>query len=128
MANEANSNLIVVSGSSFIEEYAGLGARRVRDIFTEARDKRPCIIFIDELDALGRRGTSPVSSDASNERNSTINQILVEMDGFEDSDGFMVVAATNRIEYIDPALIRSGRFDLKIKVSLPEQADRIKIL
>ena len=128
MANEANSNLIVVSGSSFIEEYAGLGARRVRDIFTEARDKRPCIIFIDELDALGRRGTSQVSSDVSNERNSTINQILVEMDGFEDSDGFMVVAATNRIEYLDPALIRSGRFDLKIKVSLPEQTDRIKIL
>ena len=107
--------------------FVGVGAARVRDLFTQARKQSPCIVFIDELDALGRaRDASPVQG--QDEKEQTLNQLLAEMDGFDRSDAIVVLAATNRPEIIDPALLRAGRFDRQILVDRPDEKGRIEIL
>ena len=128
VAGEADVPFLSVTGSSFVEMFVGVGAARVRDLFAEARKRSPAIVFIDEIDAIGQRragGTAPVSND---EREQTLNQLLAEMDGFEPAAGVVVLAATNRPETLDPALLRPGRFDRQITVPLPTQADRRAIL
>ena len=110
MAKNLDIPIICAAGSSFVEMYVGVGAKRVRDLFKKAKGKGNCIIFIDELDAVG----SKRNLESNSERASTLNQLLVEMDGFDMSDGIMVFAATNLVKYLDPALLRSGRFDKKI--------------
>lgn len=125
IAGEANVPFLSVSGSDFIEMYAGLGARRVRKLFEEARSMSPCIIFIDEIDAIGgKRSTGP----SSGESNQTINALLSEMDGFSTKDGIIVLAATNRIGDLDPALVRPGRFDRHVAINLPDLDGRREIL
>jgi len=129
VAGEAGVPFYSVSGSEFVEMYVGVGAARVRDLFAEAKKKAPCIIFIDEIDAVGKqRGTGGPGGGANDEREQTLNQILVEMDGFNGSEGIIVLAATNRSDVLDAALLRPGRFDRKIHVDLPTQASREKIL
>lgn len=124
IAGEAGVPFFNVTGSDFIEMYAGLGAKRVRNLFKEAKESAPCIVFIDELDALGtNRGEMGHS-----EKDQTINALLSEMDGFDTSDGVIVMAATNRMADLDPALIRPGRFDRHIAIQLPEYKDRLNIL
>jgi cell division protease FtsH len=124
MAGEAQVPFYSVSGSDFVEMYVGLGAKRVRGLFAKARKSAPCIIFIDEIDAVGtRRG-----SDRNSEKDQTINALLNEMDGFTGSEGVLVIAATNRVETLDPALIRAGRFDKHIAINLPDVQDRMAIL
>ncbi|MCU1617668.1 MAG: Cell division protease ftsH 4 [Frankiales bacterium] len=126
VAGEASVPFFSISGSAFIELYVGVGASRVRDLFAEARKRAPAIIFIDEIDAIGqRRGTGFASND---EREQTLNQLLAEMDGFEPSTGVVVMAATNRPETLDPALLRPGRFDRQVVVPLPTQPERRAIL
>jgi cell division protease FtsH len=128
VAGEADVPFLSVTGSSFVEMFVGVGAARVRDLFTEARKRSPAIVFIDEVDAIGQRragGAAPVSND---EREQTLNQLLAEMDGFQPAAGVVVLAATNRPETLDPALLRPGRFDRQITVPLPTQADRRAIL
>jgi cell division protease FtsH len=128
VAGEADVPFLSVTGSSFVEMFVGVGAARVRDLFTEARKRSPAIVFIDEIDAIGQRragGAAPVSND---EREQTLNQLLAEMDGFETAEGVVVLAATNRPETLDPALLRPGRFDRQITVPLPTQSDRRAIL
>lgn len=122
VANEAKVNFIPCSGSDFVEMYVGVGAARVRKIFEEARKNSPCIIFIDEIDALGARG-----NDQNSERDQTLNQILVEMDGVGSTQGVIVMAATNFIENLDKALLRPGRFDRKIYMTLPDLNSREQI-
>lgn len=122
VANEAKVNFIPCSGSDFVEMYVGVGAARVRKIFDEARKNSPCIIFIDEIDALGARG-----NDQNSERDQTLNQILVEMDGVGSTQGVIVMAATNFIENLDKALLRPGRFDRKIYMTLPDLNSREQI-
>jgi cell division protease FtsH len=118
-AGEANVPFFFISGSSFVEMFIGLGAARVRSMFKEARKSAPCIIFIDELDAVGRsRGTG--LGGGNDEREQTLNQLLVEMDGMEESNGILIIAATNRADVLDPALLRPGRFDRTIKVVNPD--------
>ncbi len=125
LANEAGVQFIAQSASEFVETFVGVGPSRVRALFQKARDNSPCIVFIDELDALGARNTTAnLYGQSDSERNNTINQILVEMDGFEETERIVVIAATNREKFLDFALIRSGRFDLKIEVHLPNQEDR----
>lgn len=116
-AGETNSHFISCSASEFCEMYVGMGAKRVRDLFEKARNYESTIILIDEIDALGRRKQEFDAADS--ERNSTLNQILTEMDGFNSSGKVVVIAATNRLEMVDAALLRSGRFDLKIAIPLP---------
>ncbi|MGA1488865.1 MAG: ATP-dependent metallopeptidase FtsH/Yme1/Tma family protein, partial [Planctomycetota bacterium] len=116
-----------ISGSDFVEMYVGVGAARVRDLFKRAREHSPCIIFLDEVDAVGRRRTSN-SAGGSEEREQTLNAILVEMDGFSPESGVIVIAATNRPDILDPALLRPGRFDRQITVDLPDRAGRRMIL
>eukprot|EP00359_Climacostomum_virens_P005230 CAMPEP_0204901220 /NCGR_PEP_ID=MMETSP1397-20131031/2953_1 /ASSEMBLY_ACC=CAM_ASM_000891 /TAXON_ID=49980 /ORGANISM="Climacostomum Climacostomum virens, Strain Stock W-24" /LENGTH=407 /DNA_ID=CAMNT_0052069541 /DNA_START=181 /DNA_END=1404 /DNA_ORIENTATION=+ len=126
-AGEANVNFIQASGSEFIEMFVGVGARRVRDLFDQARKEAPCIVFIDEIDSLAlRRGF--VNDRSSVEHHSTINQLLTEMDGFKPSENIIVLAATNKPELIDDAILRPGRFDRKIVVSIPDEATRLHIL
>jgi cell division protease FtsH len=126
VAGEASVPFFSITGSGFIELYVGVGASRVRDLFAEARKRAPSIIFIDEIDAIGqRRGTGFASND---EREQTLNQLLAEMDGFEPSTGVVVMAATNRPETLDPALLRPGRFDRQVVVPLPTQPERRAIL
>lgn len=127
VAGTANVKFISISGSDFIEVYAGVGAARVRELFNLARNNKPCIIFIDELDALGRKRGGGLSSSDS-ERDQALNQLLVEMDGFSTEDNIHVIAATNRIDVLDEALLRAGRFDRHIYVGLPDLAAREKIL
>lgn len=127
VANEAGINFLYQSATEFLEVYVGIGPKRVRALFDKAREKAPCIIFIDELDAIGRRMTKTGLHDHY-ETNATINQLLVEMDGFEESDRIVVMAASNREKFIETALLRSGRFDLKIKVDLPSVEERAGIL
>jgi cell division protease FtsH len=127
VANEAGINFLYQSATEFLEVYVGIGPKRVRSLFNIAREKAPCIIFIDELDAIGRRMTKTGLHDHY-ETNATINQLLVEMDGFEESDRIVVMAASNREKFIETALLRSGRFDLKIKVDLPSFDERAGIL
>ncbi|MFZ0664540.1 MAG: ATP-dependent zinc metalloprotease FtsH [Acidimicrobiales bacterium] len=126
VAGEAEVPFLALTGSSFVELFVGVGASRVRDLFADARKRAPSIIFIDEIDAIGqRRGISVVSND---EREQTLNQMLAEMDGFDPSTGVVVMAATNRPEVLDPALLRPGRFDRTVEIPLPNQADRAAIL
>lgn len=127
MAGEANVPFFSMSGSDFVEMFVGVGASRVRDLFKQAKEKAPCIIFIDEIDAIGRaRGKNP-NMGANDERENTLNQLLTEMDGFETNSGVIILAATNRADILDSALLRAGRFDRQIYVDLPELKDREEI-
>jgi len=127
MAGEANVPFFSMSGSDFVEMFVGVGASRVRDLFKQAKEKAPCIIFIDEIDAIGRaRGKNP-NMGSNDERENTLNQLLTEMDGFETNSGVIILAATNRADILDKALLRAGRFDRQINVDLPELKDRAKI-
>jgi len=128
VSGEAQVPFFNISGSEFIELFVGVGAARVRELFVQARNKAPCIIFIDELDAIGRSRGGPVMMGGHDEREQTLNQLLTEMDGFDTSVGVVVMAATNRPEVLDKALLRSGRFDRQIVVDKPDQRDRIEIL
>ncbi len=126
VAGEAGVPFLALTGSSFVELFVGVGASRVRDLFADARKRAPSIVFIDEIDAIGqRRGGSIVSND---EREQTLNQLLAEMDGFDPTTGVVVMAATNRPEVLDPALLRPGRFDREVEIPLPNQAERAAIL
>ncbi|MFW5724701.1 MAG: ATP-dependent zinc metalloprotease FtsH [Halochromatium sp.] len=128
VAGEARVPFFSINGSEFVEMFVGVGAARVRDLFEQARDKTPSIIFIDELDALGRaRGSVPVGG-GHDEREHTLNQLLVEMDGFDPAEGLVLIAATNRPEILDPALLRAGRFDRRVLVDRPDKQGRIQIL
>jgi ATP-dependent metalloprotease FtsH len=126
VAGEAGVPFFSVSASEFVEMYVGLGAKRVRDLFSKARENAPCVIFVDELDAVGRKRTPRFSG--SDERDQTLNQLLVELDGFAARQTIVVLAATNRADILDPALLRPGRFDRHISVSLPDRAGRQAIL
>jgi cell division protease FtsH len=126
VAGEADVPFLALTGSSFVEMFVGVGAKRVRDLFADARKRAPSIVFIDEIDAIGqRRGGSIVSND---EREQTLNQLLAEMDGFDPSTGVVILAATNRPEVLDAALLRPGRFDRQVEIPLPNQAERTAIL
>ena len=127
VAGEAGVPFFSVSGSDFVEMYVGVGAKRVRDLFDLAKKNQPCIIFIDEIDAVGRRRGAGLGG-GHDEREQTLNQILVQMDGFESNDGIIVIAATNRADILDPALLRPGRFDRQINVNLPDVKGREQIL
>jgi len=124
VAGEANVNFISASGSQFVEMYVGVGAQRVRALFESAKQNSPCVIFIDEIDAIGGKRGYGFNSGGNDEREQTLNQILTNMDGFEKTEGIVVLAATNRIDTLDPALLRSGRFDRKVKVTLPNKEER----
>lgn len=127
VAGEADVPFFSLSGSDFVEMFVGVGASRVRDLFKQAKDKAPCIIFIDEIDAVGRaRGKNP-NMGGNDERESTLNQLLTEMDGFGTNSGIIILAATNRVDILDKALLRAGRFDRQIYVDLPELNDRKEI-
>jgi len=128
VSGEAGVPFFNISGSEFIEMFVGVGAARVRDLFQQARDKAPCIIFIDELDGIGRTRGGPVMMGGHDEREQTLNQLLTEMDGFDPSIGVVVMAATNRPEVLDKALLRAGRFDRQIVVDKPDLAARQAIL
>jgi cell division protease FtsH len=117
-----------VTGSSFVELFVGVGAARVRDLFAEARKRAPCIIFIDEIDAIGQRRAGAGAAVANDEREQTLNQLLSEMDGFDEAQGIVVLGATNRPEVLDPALLRPGRFDRQITIPLPTLTERAAIL
>ncbi len=127
VAGEANVPFFTISGSDFVEMFVGVGASRVRDMFEQARKKAPCIVFIDEIDAVGRHRGAGVGG-GNDEREQTLNQLLVEMDGFSESEGIIIMAATNRPDVLDPALLRPGRFDRQITVTLPDVEGRAKIL
>lgn len=127
VAGEANVPFLSISGSDFVEMFVGVGAARVRDLFKQAKEKAPCIVFIDEIDAVGRaRGKNP-SMGGNDERENTLNQMLVQMDGFGTNNGVIILAATNRADMLDKALLRPGRFDRQIYVDLPELTDRMEI-
>lgn len=127
VAGEANVPFFSISGSEFVEMFVGVGASRVRDLFAKAKKNAPCIIFIDEIDAVGRRRGSGMGG-GHDEREQTLNQILVEMDGFEQGQNTIVMAATNRADVLDPALLRPGRFDRRVDIDLPDRKDREAIL
>lgn len=127
VAGEANVPFFSMSGSDFVEMFVGVGASRVRDLFRQAKEKSPCIVFIDEIDAVGRaRGKNP-NMGANDERENTLNQLLTEMDGFGSNSGVIILAATNRADILDKALLRAGRFDRQIYVELPDLNDRVAI-
>lgn len=128
VSGEAGVAFFNISGSDFIEMFVGVGAARVRDLFKEARAKSPCIIFIDELDAIGRQRGGPVAMGGHDEREQTLNQLLVEMDGFDTGKGIVVLSATNRPDVLDKALLRAGRFDRQIVVDKPDLTGRLDIL
>ncbi len=127
VAGEANVPFFSISGSEFVEMFVGVGASRVRDLFAKAKKNAPCIIFVDEIDAVGRRRGSGMGG-GHDEREQTLNQILVEMDGFEQGQNVIVLAATNRADVLDPALLRPGRFDRRVNIGLPDRKDRALIL
>jgi cell division protease FtsH len=128
VAGEAGVPFFSISGSEFVEMFVGVGAARVRDLFDQARKKAPCIIFVDELDALGRaRGAGPMSG-GHDEKEQTLNQLLVELDGFDPMSGIVLLAATNRPEILDPALLRAGRFDRQVLIDRPDRLGRMDIL
>ncbi|HXR49458.1 MAG TPA: ATP-dependent zinc metalloprotease FtsH [Verrucomicrobiae bacterium] len=127
VAGEANVPFFSISGSEFVEMFVGVGASRVRDLFAKAKKNSPCIIFVDEIDAVGRRRGSGMGG-GHDEREQTLNQILVEMDGFEQGQNVIVLAATNRADVLDPALLRPGRFDRRVNIGLPDRKDREAIL
>lgn len=127
VAGESNVPFFSISGSEFVEMFVGMGASKVRDLFTQAKEKAPCIVFIDEIDAIGQKRSSG-SFGGNDEREQTLNQLLTEMDGFEGNTGVIILAATNRPESLDPALLRPGRFDRRIPVELPDLKGREEIL
>ena len=127
IAGESNVPFIQCSAANFVEMFVGVGAKRVRDLFEIARKNQPCIVFIDEIDAVGKQ-RSAGGQPANDEREQTINQLLTEMDGFDNDTGIVVIAATNRVDILDDAILRPGRFDRKIQVSLPSVRGRKKIL
>ena len=126
VAGEANVPLFSMSGSEFVEMFVGMGASKVRDLFKQAKEKAPCIVFIDEIDAIGKKRDGQVGG--NDEREQTLNQLLTEMDGFEGNNGVIILAATNRPESLDPALLRPGRFDRRVPVELPDLKGREEIL
>ena len=126
VAGEADVPFFSMSGSEFVEMFVGMGASKVRDLFKQAKEKAPCIVFIDEIDAIGKKRDNQLSS--NDEREQTLNQLLTEMDGFDDNNGVIILAATNRPESLDPALTRPGRFDRRVPVELPDLAGREAIL
>lgn len=128
VAGEANVPFLSISGSDFVEMFVGVGASRVRDLFEQAKQKAPCILFIDEIDAIGRARGKNAGFSGNDERENTLNQLLTEMDGFDGTKGVVILAATNRPESLDPALLRPGRFDRRIPVQLPDLQGRIAIL
>ena len=127
IAGEAGVPFFSISGSDFVEMFVGVGASRVRDLFEQAKKSAPCIIFIDEIDAVGRHRGAGLGG-GHDEREQTLNQLLVEMDGFEGNEGIIIIAATNRPDVLDPALLRPGRFDRQVVVPLPDVKGRIEIL
>ena len=127
VAGEANVPFFSMSGSDFVEMFVGVGASRVRDLFRQAKEKAPCIVFIDEIDAVGRARGKNASMGGNDERENTLNQLLTEMDGFGSNSGVIILAATNRADILDTALLRAGRFDRQIYVELPELSDRKEI-
>ena len=127
VAGEADVPFFSMSGSDFVEMFVGVGASRVRDLFRQAKEKAPCIIFIDEIDAVGRARSNRNFNGGNDERENTLNQLLTEMDGFGTNSGVIILAATNRADILDKALLRAGRFDRQIHVDLPELSDRIEI-
>lgn len=127
VAGEANVPFFTISGSDFMELFVGVGASRVRDLFETAKKAKPCIIFIDEIDAVGRQRGAGLGG-GNDEREQTLNQLLVQMDGFEDNEGIIVMAATNRVDILDPALLRPGRFDRRVNISIPDIRGREEIL
>ncbi len=128
IAGEADVPFFSISGSDFVEMFVGVGASRVRDLFRQAKENSPCIIFLDEIDAVGRRRGQGYTGGGHDEREQTLNAILVEMDGFDSSDQVIVIAATNRADVLDPALVRPGRFDRQVFVPLPDVKGRFEIL
>ena len=128
VAGEADVPFFSISGSEFVEMFVGMGAAKVRDLFKQAAEKAPCIIFIDEIDAIGKKRESGQFGGGNDEREQTLNQLLTEMDGFDGSKGVVILAATNRPESLDPALLRPGRFDRRIPVELPDLQGRVEIL
>lgn len=126
VAGEANVPFFSISGSEFVEMFVGMGASKVRDLFRQAKEKAPCIVFIDEIDAIGKKRDNQMGG--NDEREQTLNQLLTEMDGFEDNTGVVILAATNRPESLDPALLRPGRFDRRVPVELPDLVGREEIL
>lgn len=127
VAGEANVPFFSISGSDFVEMFVGVGASRVRDLFRQAKEKAPCIVFIDEIDAVGRARSKNVGFSSNDERENTLNQLLTEMDGFGTNSGVIILAATNRADILDKALMRAGRFDRQIHVDLPELKERLEI-
>ncbi|MCK9305877.1 MAG: ATP-dependent zinc metalloprotease FtsH, partial [Bacteroidales bacterium] len=127
VAGEANVPFFSISGSDFVEMFVGVGASRVRDLFRQAKEKAPCIVFIDEIDAVGRARSKNAGFSSNDERENTLNQLLTEMDGFGSNSGVIILAATNRADILDKALMRAGRFDRQIHVDLPEYKERIEI-
>ena len=127
VAGESGVPFFSMSGSEFVEMFVGMGASKVRDLFKQAKEKAPCIVFIDEIDAIGQKRNSGAYG-GNDEREQTLNQLLTEMDGFEDNSGVVILAATNRPESLDPALTRPGRFDRRVPVELPDLAGRVAIL
>jgi cell division protease FtsH len=127
IASEANANFISITASEFVEVFVGVGASKIRNLFENARNNKPCIIFIDEIDAVGRQRGAGINM-ANDEREQTLNQLLAEMDGFGDNEGILVIAATNRKDVLDSALLRPGRFDRLITVALPDRSSRREIL
>ena len=127
VAGEANVPFYYISGSDFVELFVGVGASRVRDMFKQAKQSAPCLIFIDEIDAVGRQRGSGIGG-GHDEREQTLNQLLTEMDGFGANEGIIIIAATNRPDVLDPALLRPGRFDRQVTVSLPDAKEREEIL
>ena len=128
VAGEANVPFFSISGSEFVEMFVGMGASKVRDLFKQAKEKAPCIVFIDEIDAIGKKRDGGTFGGGNDEREQTLNQLLTEMDGFEGSNGVIILAATNRPESLDPALTRPGRFDRRVPVELPDLQGREAIL
>ena len=128
VAGEANVSFFSISGSEFVEMFVGMGASKVRDLFKQAKEKAPCIVFIDEIDAIGKKRDGGKFGGGNDEREQTLNQLLTEMDGFEGSNGVIILAATNRPESLDPALTRPGRFDRRVPVELPDLQGREAIL
>lgn len=127
VAGEANVPFFSISGSDFVEMFVGVGASRVRDLFRQAKEKAPCIIFIDEIDAVGRARSKNAGFSSNDERENTLNQLLTEMDGFDTNSGVIILAATNRADILDKALLRAGRFDRQIHVDLPDLKERAEI-
>ena len=127
VAGEANVPFFSLSGSDFVEMFVGVGASRVRDLFRQAKEKAPCIVFIDEIDAVGRARSKAAAMGGNDERENTLNQLLTEMDGFGSNSGVIILAATNRVDVLDKALLRAGRFDRQIHVDLPDLNERKEV-